>query len=66
MRRFIIGILIGGCIGTTGAIAGGIDTRATVPAGYGSRAVVHGCAAEDDCKANYHGNGTWTIRRDKH
>lgn len=36
-------------------------TARTTPNGYGV-AVIHGCTAEDACRADYHPNGAWTIR----
>lgn len=36
-------------------------TSRTTPQGFGV-AVIHGCIAEDTCRADYHANGTWTIR----
>jgi hypothetical protein len=65
MRRLIIGILIGASIGASGAVASGIDSRATVGEGYGTRAVISGCDAEDTCRIGYHKNGNWTITRDR-
>jgi hypothetical protein len=28
--------------------------------------VVHGCHAEDSCRAGYHANGVWTIKEVSH